>query len=231
MSVPFDVHGLIDRIIFLLFFLNSITQLALQWLMFSGIILLFLVYTRPTVSPDDDNDEQQIYYFGRQISGSECRTAISITTVHAVYFLICAIVTVIVIFTDTNHAWIWAACFGIFGIVLTTAQYISQLWLTWRIRVRYIPSLEADIMCQRVASLSIPMMCIQSPGLIVFAFLIAIRRGTEWYNSITYLSAGILQSVLLVMCIIWKIREMREDTGGAVVLRDETAALLEDVEE
>ena len=73
------------------------------------------------------------------------------------------------------------------------------------------------------------MMCIQSPGLIVFAFLIAIRRGTEWYNSITYLSAGILQSVLLVMCIIWKIREMREDTGGAVVLRDETAALLEDV--
>jgi hypothetical protein len=75
------------------------------------------------------------------------------------------------------------------------------------------------------------MMCIQSPGLIVFAFLLAIRRGTEWYNSITYLSAGILQSVLLVMCIIWKIRESREDTGGAIVLSDETAALLEDVEE
>jgi hypothetical protein len=75
------------------------------------------------------------------------------------------------------------------------------------------------------------MFCMQSPGLILFAFLISIRRGTEWYNSITYLSAGIFQIVLLVISIIWKIREMRDDAGGTVVLRDEAVALLDDSEE
>jgi uncharacterized membrane protein HdeD (DUF308 family) len=116
--------------------------------MFSGVILLFLVYTRPTVSPDEDDDQQQTNWFNRQISGPEYRTAISIAIVHAVYFFVCAIVTITVIFTDTNHVGIWAACFGIFGIVLTIAQYVSQLWLTWRIKVRYYTDLlDADFMC------------------------------------------------------------------------------------
>jgi hypothetical protein len=82
-----------------------------------------------------------------------------------------------------------------------------------------------------VASLSIPMLCIQSPGSILFAFLFAPRQETPKYNSITYLCVGIFQSVLLVMCIIWNIREKREDTGGNIVLGDETVTLLEEADE
>ena len=105
--------------------------------MFSGIIVLFLLYALPTLSPDGGDDVQQTYYFGHQILGSENRTAVSITAVHVTYSVVCTIITIIVIFTDTDQAWIWAACLGIFGIVLAIAQYISQLWLTWRIKVRH----------------------------------------------------------------------------------------------
>ena len=75
------------------------------------------------------------------------------------------------------------------------------------------------------------MLCIQSPGSILFAFLFASRQDMAKYNSITYLCVGIFQSVLLVMCIIWNIREKREDIGGNVVLRDETVPLLEEADE
>ena len=79
-------------------------------------------------------------------------------------------------------------------------------------------------------SLSIPMLCIQSPGLFFWAFFVA-ARNTEWYIYITYLCAGILQTVLLVICIIWRIRETQEDTGHTGVLRDETVTLLENADE
>jgi uncharacterized membrane protein HdeD (DUF308 family) len=122
---------------FLTFFFNSIIQHAIQWLMFSGIILLFVLYALPTLSPDGCDDVQRTYYFGHQIFGSGNRTAVSITAVHVTYSVVCAIITIIVISTGTNQAWIWAACLGIFGIVLAIAQYSSQLWLTWRIKVNH----------------------------------------------------------------------------------------------
>lgn len=79
-----------------------------------------------------------------------------------------------------------------------------------------------------MASLSIPMMCIQSPGSFLFAYSIAIRPQTNWSSWITYVCTGILQAVLLGMCITWRIREKREDRKGKRVARDvdETTALL-----
>ena len=70
----------------------------------------------------------------------------------------------------------------------------------------------------------------QSPGSFLFAYSIAVRPGTNWSTWIIYLGTGILQSVLLGMCIAWRIRENREDRKGKGVARDvdETTALLDD---
>jgi len=84
---------------------------------------------------------------------------------------------------------------------------------------------------KKVASLSIPMMCIQSPGSFLFAYSLATREGTNWSSYIVYLCTGILQAVLLGMCIVWRMREDREDRKGKGVARDtvdETTALLRD---
>jgi hypothetical protein len=72
------------------------------------------------------------------------------------------------------------------------------------------------------------MMCIQSPGSFLFAYSIAVRPGTNWSTWITYLCTGILQGVLLAMCVAWRIKENREDRKGKGVARDpdETTALL-----
>ena len=73
------------------------------------------------------------------------------------------------------------------------------------------------------------MMCIQSPGSFLFAYSLAARPGTNWSSWITYLCTGLLQAVLLWMCISWRMREKREDRKGKGVARDvdETTALLE----
>lgn len=77
------------------------------------------------------------------------------------------------------------------------------------------------------------MMCIQSPGSFLFAYSLATRPGVNWSSWITYLCTGILQAVLLGMCIAWRMREKKEDRKGKGVARgddhveDERTALLE----
>lgn len=77
------------------------------------------------------------------------------------------------------------------------------------------------------------MMCIQSPGSFLFAYSLAVRPGTNWSSWITYLCTGILQAVLLGMCIVWQLREKREERKGKGIARnvDETTALLDDHED
>ena len=79
------------------------------------------------------------------------------------------------------------------------------------------------------------MMCIQSPGSFLFAYSLAVRPGTNWSSWVTYLCTGVLQFVLLAMCIVWRIRENREDRKGKGVARDavidENTALLSEQEQ
>ena len=53
------------------------------------------------------------------------------------------------------------------------------------------------------------MMCIQTPGSFVWAISLAMREGTRWSSWATYVVTGTLQGGLLVMCVIWEIRERR----------------------
>jgi uncharacterized protein with PQ loop repeat len=92
---------------------------------------------------------------------------------------------------------LWATFLGLLSTTLAVVQYAPQLWTTFRAKT--------------VGALSIPMMCIQTPGAILMVTSIAIHPGTNWTSWITYAAAGIMQGSLLVMCICWKIRQKRLD--------------------
>ena len=50
-------------------------------------------------------------------------------------------------------------------------------------------------------------MLIQTPGSFLFVYTLAVRPGNNITTWITYLITGILQGILLVMCIVFQARE------------------------
>jgi uncharacterized protein with PQ loop repeat len=111
---------------------------------------------------------------------------------------------------------LWATFLGVLSTTLAVVQYAPQLWTTWKAKT--------------VGALSIPMMCIQTPGAVLMVISIAVRPGTNWTSWATYAAAGIMQGSLLVMCICWKVRQSRLDIddfgrplhshGAAAVVQD-----------
>ncbi|ORY79718.1 hypothetical protein BCR35DRAFT_291450 [Leucosporidium creatinivorum] len=105
---------------------------------------------------------------------------------------------------------VWATTLGLASVVLACVQYFPQLLLTARRKL--------------VGSLSIPMMLLQTPGSFVFVYTLAVRPGVNWSGWATYLITGILQGLLLVLCIAWKRRQKRlgiDDWGRSKVLEGE----------
>lgn len=89
----------------------------------------------------------------------------------------------------------YATFLGVQGALVASIQYIPQIYTTWKL--------------QHVGSLSIPMMCIQTPGSFVWAISLATREGTAWSSWITYIVTGIFQGTLLAMCIVFDARDRK----------------------
>ena len=89
----------------------------------------------------------------------------------------------------------WAAFLGSSATVLAAGQYLPQIIYTARTKL--------------VGSLSIPMMCLQVPGSAVFVYSLALQPGTDWSSLAAYVLTGVLQIVLLVLCVAWRIRQRR----------------------
>ncbi|KAJ9477165.1 hypothetical protein PHBOTO_000823 [Pseudozyma hubeiensis] len=89
----------------------------------------------------------------------------------------------------------WAAFLGSSATLLAAGQYLPQIVYTARSKL--------------VGSLSIPMMCLQVPGSAVFVYSLALQPGTDWSSLAAYVLTGVLQLVLLVLCVSWRIRQRR----------------------
>ncbi|KAF8245853.1 hypothetical protein K440DRAFT_554726 [Wilcoxina mikolae CBS 423.85] len=98
----------------------------------------------------------------------------------------------------------WANFLGVQSTILASIQYIPQLFTTWRLK--------------HVGSLSIPMMCIQTPGSFVWAMSLATREGTRWSSWATYVVTGVLQGCLLAMCIMWELADRKTRTKADQVI-------------
>jgi hypothetical protein len=102
------------------------------------------------------------------------------------------------VFAAPTHLQGWANFLGIFSTVLASIQYFPQIYTTY--------------MLKRVGSLSIPMMCIQTPGSYVWAASLAARLGPAgWSAWGVYLVTGCLQGTLLAMGIYFEYTNRKKE--------------------
>lgn len=176
-------------------------------------LLLFLIYfprASPLASPATSRN-----------SPSE-RAALTVTLLSVLHFVVivaCTFYFSLLTSEDTPHTpetipqpsrqlVAWANFLGVQAMVLAGLQYIPQLYTTWTLK--------------HAGSLSIPMMCIQTPGSFVWAISLATREGTKWSSWATFVLTGMLQGGLLVMCVVWEMKNKKEGTkDSASVDQDE----------
>lgn len=114
---------------------------------------------------------------------------------------------------------IWANSLGVMAAMLAAVQYIPQIWTTYHLK--------------HVGSLSIPMMCIQTPGGFVFAASLFARLGLAgWSSWGIFVLTATMQGILLYMAIHYEIQNRnnaaKHDHLHTVVDRPESDTAAED---
>lgn len=158
-------------------------------------LFLFLLFFPRTPSDPKSKDEPTY------------RLAITVFLVSIVHLVLTFLLSVIIIYIHPSLLLSWAHFLGILGTCLAAIQFLPQIWTTWKL--------------QEVGSLSIPMMCIQTPGSFVWVGSLAARFGWQgWSTWGIYLVTGILQGCLLVMGITFELRARRRKAAGDGVVID-----------
>ncbi|KAI1209027.1 uncharacterized protein F4807DRAFT_428602 [Annulohypoxylon truncatum] len=162
--------------------LLGIAQIGTQWICFAIILVLFLVFFRR----DDVDDEYE-----RDPDQPTWRTAVTVAVMCFVHGLLVVIISAAFALGAPGYLGAWANFLGIMSAVLAAIQYIPQIWTTYRIK--------------HAGSLSILMMCIQTPGGLLFAASLAARLGwAGWSSWGVYVLTAIMQGVLLIMAISYE---------------------------
>ncbi|EXF86364.1 ATP synthase F0 [Colletotrichum fioriniae PJ7] len=166
--------------------LLGIAQLGMQWISFALILVLFLIFFRydnATVPEDELVDKPPSWH-----------TAIMVGSVSLIHGLLVIILTVVFTTALREHLDLWANFLGVMAAALAAVQYIPQIWTTYHIK--------------HVGSLSIPMMCIQTPGGFLFAGSLFARLGWEgWSTWGVFVLTASIQGVLLAMAIYYEFQE------------------------
>ncbi|TPX14138.1 uncharacterized protein E0L32_000532 [Thyridium curvatum] len=165
--------------------LLGIAQLGVQWICFSFILILFLVFFRhddtavPEVELQDDQPQWQ--------------TALTVGSLCIVHGLVVIIISAIFATIFPQHLSIWANALGLMAAILAAIQYLPQIYTTYHLK--------------HVGSLSIPMMCIQTPGGFLFAFSLWTRLGwSGWSSWGIFLLTALMQGILLSMAIWYELK-------------------------
>ncbi|KAJ6602681.1 hypothetical protein DFH09DRAFT_1301691 [Mycena vulgaris] len=203
----------------------GIVQVGLQWAMFSFIFVLYMLYF-PAHLKFTDSSELPPRRTGKapRVRTQQWARSVLLANVTVAHFILSALLTLVVVLaspsplhpptppvpypTPTEPALPvalarWALYLGVSSALLAAIQYLPQIAFTWRARL--------------VGALSVPMMCVQSPGAVGMVLSIALRPGTNWTSWITYAVAGMMQFTLLSICLAWKLRQrrLRVDDFGA----------------
>ena len=143
------------------------------------LFLLFFPHASPLAPPSNLSVTSHTPSFG---------TAIIITVICVIHAVITFVLSALIIYSFPDQLQPWASFLGVLATVIASIQYFPQIYTTWRLKT--------------VGSLSIPMMCIQTPGSFVFAGSLAARLGwMGWSTWGLFLWTGVLQGSLLVMSI------------------------------
>jgi len=122
------------------------------------------------------------------------KEAVLVLAFSTAFFILSLIGSVVFVYALPSHVQAWANFLGLLATVLAAVQYIPQIHMTWTL--------------QETGSLSIPMMCIQTPGSFVFAASLYSRLGAAgWSAWGLFIFTGCLQGCLLAMSFIFTWRE------------------------
>lgn len=159
------------------------------------MLVAVLVWTR--LSPlQDRKDYHELVIVGR------------VVTVHSLL----AIVQVVAASMLSKHVRYWVATVnGLLSMALTVIKYVPQIATTYSLK--------------HAGTLSIGMMCIQTPGGMLFTATLLAAKGSHWSSWIGYLAALLLQGVLLGLCLYYTYRsqnvELNEYSAISETERDE----------
>ncbi|KAL3469830.1 hypothetical protein BJX99DRAFT_240592 [Aspergillus californicus] len=162
--------------------LLGILQVGTQWLSFFTILTLFIwFFPRETpLSPPAAAREGPTY-----------RTALVVAGICICHAVIMLIVTLAVGFRQPSSLQPWSNFCGITAAILASIQYFPQIYTTLQLRC--------------VGSLSIPMMCIQTPGALIWAGSLAARLGSEgWSTWGILIITACLQGTLLALAVFFE---------------------------
>jgi len=206
--------------------LGGVFQVLIQWFLFIVTLVLFLIFfpahlkypeIRPTVISPSTKPTFSSYY---RDTTYEWKLAVALAALVGLHIGLCTLVTFLLLTTQqvsppSTALSLWATFLGVSSMLLSAFQFIPQIRKTWSTKL--------------VGSLSMVTMCIQSPGAVVMCVSIAIRPGTNWTSWAPFAAAGLLQAVLLVMCIFWKKRQAKlgvDDYGRPLSLEDDNGELV-----
>lgn len=174
----------------------SIAQIAVQWVMFVGIFVLYVIYfpaSRKRVHPIS---HLYLSVPPPPLLSFEWRTTLVVAATISLHFFIAVFLSVVVLvkFGVGSEQVEWmAGVWGLISMALATVQYLPQIFWTWKMKT--------------VGALSIPMMMMQTPGSLLLVYSLSIRPGTNWTSWISFLVTGMLQGILLCMCIVWSFKD------------------------
>lgn len=146
--------------------------------------MLFLVFFRYGGArvPEEELEEAE--------GEPKWQTAVTVATIVVVHILVTIVLSAIFALVLPTHLGSWAIFNGILAAILAAVQYIPQITMTYHLK--------------HVGSLSIPMMCIQTPGGFLFAASLAVRLGwAGWSTWGIFLLTAIMQGTLLSMALYY----------------------------
>ncbi|PYH89817.1 PQ loop repeat protein [Aspergillus ellipticus CBS 707.79] len=156
----------------------GILQVGTQCLCFFIILFLFVLFFPRNTSHLPKNSPTY-------------RSAVIVAAVCIVHALVMLITTLAVGHTRTSSLQAWSNFCGVLAAILASIQYFPQIYTTLRLRC--------------VGSLSIPMMCIQTPGSLVWAGSLAARLGPKgWSTWGVLIVTAFLQGTLLALGIFFE---------------------------
>lgn len=172
-------------------------------------MLLFLIFF-PRNPPAAAQEQQDT-------TAPTWKEAVLVLALSLAFFVVALIGSVVFVYALPSHVRAWANFLGLLATALAAIQYIPQILMTWRL--------------QETGSLSVPMMCIQTPGSFVFAASLYARLGPAgWSAWGLFIFTGCLQGCLLVMSLgfVWRDRKAAKSSDNGAVQNDEQTPLLRD---
>lgn len=162
-------------------------------------MLLFLIFFPRPAIPGIDQDAED----ADTTAMPTWKEAVLVLAVSIAFFLVAFVGSVVFVYALPAHTRAWANLLGLLATALAAVQYIPQIITTWRL--------------QDPASLSVLMMCIQTPGSFVFAASLYVRLGKHaWSAWGLFIFTGCLQGCLLAMSLLflWRERQAKQEDAS-----------------